>query len=150
MPVLDVTPEKRIYLSVISEYDLNKALCELADNAIDFGRKNNKPNLDIKISIDLSRQTISIEDNAGRVPASELALLLSPGKTTNEISDNGIGYFGVGAKRAVIALAQDITIQTRYGNAETCKIHFDDDWINEIVEWRLTYDVSSKNIASNT
>jgi len=150
MPVLDVTPEKRVYLSVISEYDLNKAICELADNAIDFGRKNNRPNLDIKILIDLSRNTISIEDNAGGVPASELGLLLSPGRTTNEISDNGIGYFGVGAKRAVIALAQDITILTRYGNDETCKIHFDDEWINEVVEWSLPYDISSKNIAPNT
>lgn len=150
MPVLDVTPEKRLYLSVISEYDLHKAICELADNAIDFAKKNNTQNLEIKVSIDESRQTISIEDNAGGVPSSDLALLLSPGKTTNEVSDNGIGYFGVGAKRAVIALAQDVTIQTRYKKEETCKIHFDDDWINDVLEWEIPYEVTPKNIASNT
>src|SRR5450631_2636446 len=110
MPVIDVTPEKRIYLSVISEYDLLKSVCELVDNAIDFGKRNNKANPNIKISIDTTRQSISIEDNAGGVPASELGLLFSPGRTTNDVSDSGIGYFGVGAKRAVIALAQDVTI----------------------------------------
>jgi anti-sigma regulatory factor (Ser/Thr protein kinase) len=150
MPLLDVTPEKRLYLSVISEYDLPKAICELVDNAIDFGRKNNRQNLEIKISIDESRQTILIEDNAGGVPASDLGLLLSPGRTTNELSDRGIGYFGVGAKRAVIALAQDVTIQTRFKKEDTCKIHFDDDWINEIVEWELPYEISKTNITSNT
>lgn len=150
MPVIDVTPEKRLYLSVISEYDLSKAICELVDNAIDFGRKNNKQNLEIKILIDESRQTILIEDNAGGVPASDLGLLLSPGRTTNELSDRGIGYFGVGAKRAVIALAQDVTIQTRFKKENTCKIHFDDDWINEVIEWQLPYELAQKNISSNT
>jgi hypothetical protein len=150
MPILDVTPEKRLYLSVISEYDLLKAICELVDNAIDYSKKNRKTNLEISITIDQSRQSILIEDNAGGVPASELALLLSPGKTTNEISDNVIGYFGVGAKRAVVALAQDITIKTRFGRKETCKIHFDDDWINEVEEWELEYDILPKNIAGGT
>jgi len=150
MPVIDVTPEKRIYLSVISEYDLLKGVCELVDNAIDFGRRNNKANLEIKISIDTTRQTISIEDNAGGVPASELGLLFSPGRTTNEISDSSIGYFGVGAKRAVIALAQDVTIRTRFKGKETCKINFDDDWINEVVEWQLSYDIETKNIGIGT
>lgn len=150
MPVIDVTPEKRLYLSVISEYDLLKSICELVDNAIDLANRNKKQKLDVKISIDTGRQTILIEDNAGGVPASDLALLLSPGKTTNAVSDNGIGYFGVGAKRAVIALAQDVTIHTRFNNKETCKIHFDDDWININEEWKLHYDVSTKAIASST
>lgn len=150
MPVIDVTPEKRLYLSVISEYDLLKSICELVDNAIDFANRNGKQNLDVKISIDHGRQTIVVEDNAGGVPASDLALLLSPGKTTNEVSDNGIGYFGVGAKRAVIALAQDVTIHTRFKNNETCKIHFDDDWINTNEEWKLHYDVAARSIANST
>lgn len=72
--------------------------------------KNNLPNLEIKLTLDDSRQTISIEDNAGGVEKSDLGLLLSPGKTTNNVSDNVIGYFGVGVKRAVVALAEDIKI----------------------------------------
>jgi hypothetical protein len=150
MPVIDVTPEKRVYLSVISEYDLSKSICELVDNAIDLAKRNKRQDLEVKISIDFTRQTIRVEDNAGGVRASDLALLFSPGKTTNEISDSGIGYFGVGTKRAVIALAQDVTIRTRFKNKQTCRIHFDDDWINQDEEWKLHYDVVQQRLSDNT
>jgi hypothetical protein len=150
MPIIDVTPEKRVYLSVISEYDMKRSVCELIDNAIDLWKKNNRSNLEIKLTLDDSRQSISIEDNAGGVEKSELGLLLSPGKTTNDVSDNVIGYFGVGVKRAVVALAQDITIKTRYGTSETCVIHFDDEWINEDPHWRLSYNVSQTNLSTDT
>lgn len=150
MPEIDITPEKRLYLSVISEYDLPKAICELVDNAIDYASKRNQESLLIKIDIDTSRQTIYLEDNAGGLPADALGLLFSPGRTTNDIKDKVIGYFGVGAKRAVVALAQDVTVKTRYSNKGTCKIHFDDEWINEDDEWRLHYDILPKNISPGT
>ena len=31
---VDATPSKRLYLSIIADYDLNKAICELIDNAL--------------------------------------------------------------------------------------------------------------------
>ncbi len=150
MPEFDVTPEKRIFLSVISEYDLNKAICELVDNAIDIWIKNNRPNLVVKLTLDSSRQTIAIEDNSGGVEAADLALLFSPGKTSNELSDNVIGYFGVGVKRAVVAIAQDVTIKTRHAKKSTCIIHFDDDWINYDPLWKLKYEIASKDISPST
>ena len=150
MPEFDVTPEKRLFLSVISEYDLNKAICELVDNAIDLWIKNNRQNITIKVELDATRQFISVEDNAGGVEASELSLLFSPGKTSNELTDSVIGYFGVGVKRAVVALAQDITIKTRHGKGKTCVIHFDDDWINDDPEWKLNYTISRKDLSPNT
>lgn len=150
MPVIDATPAKRIFLSVISEYDLLKSICELVDNAIDLVKRNKRVGLKITISIDYERQTIRVEDDAGGIPATDLGVLLSPGSTTNEISDDSIGYFGVGTKRAVIALAQDVTVLTRHKNRETCKIHYDDNWINEIEEWKLNYEVPQNDIAENT
>ena len=35
LEVVDGTPEKRLFLSIISDYDLRTGLCELVDNAID-------------------------------------------------------------------------------------------------------------------
>lgn len=32
---IDGTPSKRIYRSIIADYDLNTAICELIDNSID-------------------------------------------------------------------------------------------------------------------
>ncbi len=32
---IDATPNKRIYRSIIADYDLKTAICELVDNALD-------------------------------------------------------------------------------------------------------------------
>lgn len=106
---LDATPEKRIFLSIISEYDLKRSICELIDNAIDFWSKNRRTDLEVSIQLDDRQRTITIEDNAGGIQESKLDHIISPGKTSNDISDDVIGYFGVGSKRAVVALAQDTT-----------------------------------------
>jgi|ERR1035437_2379460 C4-dicarboxylate-specific signal transduction histidine kinase len=103
--ILNTTPEKRIFLSIISEYDLKKSICELIDNAIDLWSKKKNRDLVIKIDADTQQRTISISDNAGGIEESKLDHIVSPGKTTNAISDDVIGYFGVGSKRAVVALA---------------------------------------------
>ena len=35
LATIDGTPKKRLFLSIISDYDLKTGLCELVDNAID-------------------------------------------------------------------------------------------------------------------
>ena len=32
---LDATPSKRLFLSIIADYDLNRSICELIDNGLD-------------------------------------------------------------------------------------------------------------------
>jgi hypothetical protein len=150
MPTLNVIPEKRLYLSIISEYNLQKSICELIDNAIDLWTKRKKVNLKINIVIDTERQLITIEDNAGGVEENKLDHLISPGKTSNDIKDDVIGYFGVGSKRAVVALAQHITIHSRFDKRTTYSFSLDDDWINGDPEWLLDYDVSNKFLSPNS
>src|SRR5437868_299510 len=130
-PRLDATPEKRIFLSIISEYDLKRSICELIDNAIDLWSKNKRADLEIKISTDVRQQAISIEDNAGGIEESKLDHIVSPGKTTNDIHDDVIGYFGVGSKRAVVALAQDIQIHSRFERDKTYVVKLDEHWITQ-------------------
>src|SRR5579872_5530340 len=112
--VLDATPEKRIFLSIISEYDLQRSVCELIDNAIDLWSKNKRADLEVNIVADDQQQTISIRDNAGGIEEDKLDHVVSPGKTSNDVSDDVIGYFGVGSKRAVVALAENIAIHSRF------------------------------------
>jgi hypothetical protein len=148
--ILDATPEKRIFLSIISEYDLKRAICELIDNAIDLWSKNKRADLEIKISIDENQQTISIEDNAGGIEESKLDHVVSPGKTTNDVGDGVIGYFGVGSKRAVVALAQDIAIHSRYENAKSYTVKFDEHWITDDPSWQLPYAESHNTLSPYT
>jgi hypothetical protein len=148
--VLDATPEKRIFLSIISEYDLKRSLCELIDNAIDLWTKKKRVDLRIQIKLDQIQQTISIEDNSGGIEESKLDHIVSPGKTSNDIHDDVIGYFGVGSKRAVIALAEDISIHSRFENEKSYTVKLGEYWITQDPDWHLQYIESQKQIAPFT
>ena len=148
--VLDATPEKRIFLSIISEYDLKRSICELIDNAIDLWSKTKRRDLEIHINTDQRQQTISIEDNAGGIEENKLDHIVSPGKTSNEVSDDVIGYFGVGSKRAVVALAQDIAIHSRFENDKSFTVKFDEHWMTDDSSWKLPYTESSRRLAPFT
>lgn len=135
---IDAMPSKRLYLSIIADYDLNRSICELIDNALDIWIKAGKINtLKIQIDFDKNQQTICISDNAGGVKKDNLRVIVGPGQSTNDPSDEVIGIFGVGAKRAVVALAQDIKIITRYGKDKTYLLEFDDSWLKTDEKWIL-------------
>src|SRR5260370_37551034 len=111
---LDGTPEKRLFWSIISDYDIPTALCELIDNAVDrwWSSKDDHP-LRVHIDIDTDRQLITVDDNAGGVPESDLRYLIPPGGSNNDPNAEMIGVFGVGSKRASMALAEAMTIPSR-------------------------------------
>lgn len=148
--ILDATPEKRIFLSIISEYDIKRSICELIDNAIDLWSKAKKRDLEIIIDADIQQKTLSIMDNAGGIEERKLDHIVSPGKTSNDIIDDVIGYFGVGSKRAVVALAQDIAIHSRFQNDRSFTIKLDDTWINDGGSWKLSYSESRIKINPST
>ena len=133
---LDATPSKRTFLSIIADYDLNRSICELVDNALDVWAKTGKlKDVTIKISLETSQQAISVEDNAGGVPKAELQYMVAPGESGTDPTDETIGIFGVGTKRAVVALAQDIKIRTRYTKEPTHEIDLDDQWLEKEPGW---------------
>ncbi|WP_445737276.1 ATP-binding protein [Mariniflexile sp.] len=146
---IDATPSKRIYLSIISDYDLSLALCELIDNAIDSWTYNGQVKaLEVKVILNYQQQTIEVSDNSGGIPESEMKLVISPGESRNEIDTEVIGLFGVGSKRAVVALAQQIKIYSRYKNNRTTLVEFDDNWIAD-PDWNITI-YEADTIAQNT
>jgi hypothetical protein len=134
---INALPSKRLFLSIISDYDLQKSICELIDNAFDNWVVNGrKKELTIKLDLNVDQQTISIEDNAGGLPKQNLKYIIGPGQTSNLPTEKIIGIFGVGTKRAVVALAQDVKIFTRYKKEPTYMVEFDDSWLED-EEWEL-------------
>lgn len=137
--IINATPSKRIYRSIIADYDLNTAICELIDNALDARKsKPQEEQLVIIIDIDTEQQSILIEDNACGVTKEELKKLISPGETSSDGIEGAIGIFGVGSKRAVVALAQDIQITTRCQESKTYRLEYDDEWL-KTEDWDLLY-----------
>jgi hypothetical protein len=134
---LNAIPSKRIFHSIIADYDLNRSICELVDNGLDVWVRGKKAKaIGINIKLDEMQQTITVEDNAGSLPKSDLRYVVGPGETGTNPTDETIGIFGVGTKRAVVALAQDVKITTRFAKEKTYQIDFDDNWINDD-NWEL-------------
>ena len=147
---LDAVPSKRLFLSIIADYDLNKSICELVDNAIDVWTRSgrNRP-IEVKVLLNPDEGLIRVDDDAGGLPRPELQYIVGPGQTGSSPTDETIGIFGVGTKRAVVALARDIRIRTRHGLEPTYQVEFDDDWIADDDDWALSlYEVD--DIASGT
>jgi hypothetical protein len=135
--ILDGTPSKRSFWAIINDYELHTSVCELIDNALDLYLKGPQGQpIYIKVDLDVERQSIRIEDNAGGVAEPDLELLIRPGGTTNDRDQEVIGIFGVGSKRAVIALAEDITIRSRHRVGKTFQIDIDNDWLSDEA-WQL-------------
>ena len=128
--IIDATPNKRLFWSIISDYSLSTSICELIDNALDIWLKNHKgTKLAIELYLDPYNRTIRVKDNAGGVPEEELHVLISPGSSLSNPSEDIIGMFGVGSKRAVVALAENVKIKTRHHENRTYQIDIDESWL---------------------
>ncbi|MCC5946784.1 MAG: ATP-binding protein [Bernardetiaceae bacterium] len=146
----DATPSKNIYRSIIADYDAEIAICELIDNAIDIWTNKGKSfNLEIVIVIDTAQQTLKIKDNAGGIKKEELDFIVSPGKSLNNPSSEIIGIFGVGSKRAVVALSQHVTIKTRFKKKQTFSVEITEEWLED-PDWKFPVYQLTNNIEPGT
>ena len=137
LTTIDGTPKKRVFLSIISDYDLKTGVCELIDNALDVWRTTGaEANLEISVVLDVDRQFIRVKDNAGGVGENDAELLIAPGASRNDGGQALIGVFGVGGKRAGIALGELVEIRTRQGNGKSLAIDLNNEWI-ESPDWDL-------------
>ncbi|TCA23614.1 hypothetical protein E0H70_28185 [Rhizobium leguminosarum bv. viciae] len=130
-------PSKRLFLSIIADYDLNRSICELVDNAFDvWTRSERKNSIKIDVELDDDARIIKVIDNAGGVKPYELKYIVAPGESGSDPTDETIGIFGVGTKRAVVALAKQVRVTTRFEEGVTNQIEFDDQWLED-ENWSL-------------
>jgi hypothetical protein len=135
--LIDGTPDKRMFWSIMSDYDLKTGLCELVDNAIDIWRQGSKrKQLDIAVTLDVARQLISVTDNAGGVKVEDLRYLLAPGGSKNNPHAEIVGIFGVGSKRASIALGERVEITTHHRGENTHQLEIDKAWLGHD-DWHM-------------
>ena len=126
-----------MFLSIISDYNLRTGLCELVDNALDLWITNGKKTkLVVDVTLDVQRQMISVEDNAGGVREQQLRLLIAPGASRNRPQDELIGIFGVGGKRAGVALGELVEIRSRYGREKSLQLDINNEWLGSD-DWHI-------------
>lgn len=148
---IDGTPEKRMFLSIISDYNLQTGICELIDNAIDLWTTNGrKPALKVEVTLDVDRQIISVLDDAGGVKEDQLRLLIAPGASRNVPNQELIGIFGVGGKRAGVALGEHVEIRTRHKNGRSLQLEITNDWLS-VDDWKIeAYEVPNGTPGTTT
>lgn len=147
---VDAQPSKRLYQSIIADYSSELAICELVDNAIDLWIKGGRTKkLNIEIDIDINQQRIQVKDNAGGITEADIKMIIAPGYSSNTSSDETIGVFGVGSKRAVVALAQEIKFRTKHKNEKTLLLEYNDDWLADESSWDINYFEDSNELESN-
>ncbi|EMP03943.1 ATP-binding protein [Leptospira santarosai] len=142
----DATPSKAVFKSIIADYDAKAAICELVDNSIDvWSLKNLKEILNIDINIDTQRQVIKIVDAAGGIKKDDLHHIVGPGHSSNDSNESIIGIFGVGSKRAVVALSPHTIIKSRYKKQSTYGVEITDDWLKD-ENWKFpVYELNNIN-----
>ncbi|WP_461632111.1 ATP-binding protein [Labilibaculum euxinus] len=150
LKTLYAAPTKRIYQSIVVDYDLNLAICELIDNSLDSWFIRNKVTpLKVSIELDPEQQSILFIDNAGGVKLDDIVVLVSPGASKNNGDEETIGLFGVGSKRAIVALAEEAKCRSRYETEETVQVNINDEWINND-NWNIAAYKSDKIIPENS
>lgn len=132
LTTIDGTPKKRLFLSIISDYDLKTGICELIDNALDHWVSNGRrSNLNINVTLDYERQFIEVYDDAGGVADTNADLLISPGASGNAYNQTLIGIFGVGGKRAGVALGELVEIRTCHKSGKSFQVDLTKEWIEQ-------------------
>ena len=99
------------------------------------GNLRDRP-LSIDINLDVGRQVISVSDNAGGIKHEELRLLIAPGGSRNDPDAEIIGIFGVGGKRASIALGEHVEIRTRHKKQQTYQLDITKEWL-DADDWEM-------------
>jgi len=144
---IDARPSKRIFQTIIADYNLERSICELIDNALDIwiirGRQNS---LVINITLEVQRQNIIIVDNAGGIRREKMSVIVGPGQTDIPPESSTIGFFGVGSKRSVVHLSKLTRISSRFDDEPTYRVEVNDEWIESEDNWLLPlYEVGNIN-----
>ncbi|AXV82234.1 ATP-binding protein [Ralstonia solanacearum] len=126
-----------MFLAIISDYNLRTGICELVDNALDLWLASGKrPGLKVDVQLNVERQMIRVSDNAGGVREEDARLLISPGASSIRDSHHVIGTFGVGGKRAGVALGEQVEIRSRFGRGKSIQVDITNDWLTSD-DWHL-------------
>lgn len=130
---IDITPHTSLMrkLSFVN-FKFPDALAEFVDNSID-ARVGNKP---IVISLELSKDSIKIQDDGKGMNEEEAISSLRLADTTKEGTTN-LGQFGLGLKTGALTLGKKFTVITTQEKLKNqFRIDFDEDKFEKEGDWR--------------
>lgn len=149
--VAKATPSKSFFVSMITkDIRLEDCILDLLDNSLDAARRNAPKSgklTGFKISIVLGLHEFSISDDCGGIPRSEaLEYAFNFGHSPqSEHLDHGIGRYGIGMKRAVFKLGDQIHIESEHAGRRFDVSFSVKDWESRPNDWNFPMkDIASK------
>ena len=141
---INITPKKRLLRSMATDLDFKMALFEIIDNSIDAWKNNgSNSKLMIHIYADKETSTLIYLDNAGGVKESHFAELFTLGDNGNKNSQETIGEFGVGLKRALFFLAKNFVLESKSAGEVGFRTEMDVDRYFDDENWEISYSAGS-------
>lgn len=140
--VREFTPSKETYTSLKSDVDLELALQELIDNAIDAWERHSERAepmaIDINANVYADGPDLLIRDDAGGVRQEEAQILFALGRTAKSNVPGTIGTFGLGAKKALVNLGLPFTIASWHEDEESgWKYTITREWLDDDEDWQV-------------
>lgn len=139
-------PAKRLFSEILTQdIRLEPALLDLIDNSVDaYTRNDIKDKREIKINI--SKEQICITDTCGGIDREMLLeRVFRFGMQSVESNKQTIGYYGIGLKRALFKLGNDVIFSTDDGkNFSQLKLNVKK-WLEDEKIWELPLEKADKS-----
>ena len=143
---IDITPKKKLLRSMATDLDFRMALFEIIDNSIDAWRKaQTGTKLMIHIYADRPNNSLMYTDNAGGVKENNISELFTLGDNGSKTSQETIGEFGVGIKRALFFMAKRFVLESRAQQETGFKTELDVNSYFDDENWEMSY-ISGTNL----
>lgn len=132
-------PTKQFFVSMLTrDISLDDAILDLIDNCLDGAlRLAGGDEVDYGkhyVTIELSKEQFSIEDNCGGIPRDvAINYAFKMGREPDDDRDSDvetIGMYGVGMKRAIFKMGKNALVRTRHGD-DTFEVPITSEWLED-------------------
>lgn len=151
---IECTPAKGFFVHMLTrDIDLDDAILDLIDNSIDgltrLARDDYKEYSKYKVNIVIKKDTFMIEDNCGGIPTSVAEkYAFRMGRPSNYPDGENIptiGLYGIGMKRSVFKMGQNILITSKNKDKDF-SVLIDDTWLKDDSNWDLKMSNASETL----
>jgi hypothetical protein len=103
--IIDLSPGKDVYQSAAADVHTIDAVKELVDNALDNWTRMSQRADNLTIEIEANNGRTRVQDNSGGLDPDRIHTLFALGRTFQDEIPTSIGAYGIGAKKAIMRLA---------------------------------------------
>lgn len=151
---IECTPAKGFFVHMLTrDIDLDDAILDLIDNSIDgltrLAKDDYKEYSKYKVNIVIKKDTFMIEDNCGGIPTSVAEKYAFRMGRPSDYPDGEniptIGLYGIGMKRSVFKMGQNILITSKNKDKDF-SVLIDDTWLKDDSNWDLKMSNASETL----